>query len=75
VEQRDWLTTEQVWRHVTSRAAWDAAGGPEEEDADPGILYHTSEHAPDGLRVGIDDGDAARRSVEHAHVHVIPRYP
>jgi diadenosine tetraphosphate (Ap4A) HIT family hydrolase len=33
-----------------------------------------SEHAPDGFRVGIDDGDAARRSVEHAHVHVIPWY-
>jgi diadenosine tetraphosphate (Ap4A) HIT family hydrolase len=33
-----------------------------------------SEHAPDGFRVGIDDGEAARRSVEHAHVHVIPWY-
>jgi diadenosine tetraphosphate (Ap4A) HIT family hydrolase len=33
-----------------------------------------AEHAPDGFRVGIDDGGAARRSVEHAHVHVIPSY-
>lgn len=27
-----------------------------------------------GVNIGINDGTAAGRTVEHAHVHVIPRY-
>ncbi len=30
--------------------------------------------APDGFNIGINDGEAAGQTVEHAHVHVIPRY-
>lgn len=31
-------------------------------------------HAPDGFNVGLNAGIAAGQTVEHAHVHVIPRY-
>lgn len=30
--------------------------------------------APDGFTVGINDGPAAGQTVDHAHIHVIPRY-
>ncbi|MDE2764455.1 MAG: HIT domain-containing protein [Gemmatimonadota bacterium] len=33
-----------------------------------------SELNPDGLNVGLNDGRAAGQTVEHAHVHVIPRF-
>jgi diadenosine tetraphosphate (Ap4A) HIT family hydrolase len=36
------------------------------------LLRH---HAPAGMTVGCNDGEAAGQTVEHAHVHVIPRYP
>lgn len=29
---------------------------------------------PEGFNIGINDGLAAGQTVEHAHVHVIPRY-
>lgn len=29
---------------------------------------------PDGFNVGVNDGEAAGQTVEHAHVHVIPRF-
>ncbi len=29
---------------------------------------------PDGFNIGVNDGLAAGQTVEHAHVHVIPRY-
>lgn len=29
---------------------------------------------PDGFNVGLNDGDAAGQSVDHAHLHVLPRY-
>ena len=29
---------------------------------------------PDGFNIGINDGRAAGQTVEHAHVHVIPRF-
>ena len=32
------------------------------------------EHKPDGWNVGVNEGAAAGQSVEHAHVHLIPRY-
>ena len=31
-------------------------------------------HAPDGFNVGFNDGPAAGQTVDHCHVHVIPRY-
>lgn len=33
------------------------------------ILFH-----PDGFNVGINMGEAAGQSVQHVHIHVIPRY-
>lgn len=30
--------------------------------------------SPDGFTVGVNDGEAAGQTVEHAHVHVIPRF-
>ena len=29
---------------------------------------------PDGFNIGVNDGLAAGQTVDHAHVHVIPRY-
>ena len=29
---------------------------------------------PDGLNVGLNDGQAAGQTIKHAHVHVIPRF-
>ena len=29
---------------------------------------------PDGLNVGINDGEAAGQTVMHLHIHLIPRY-
>ena len=29
---------------------------------------------PDGFNVGVNDGRAARQTVMHTHIHVIPRY-
>lgn len=33
-----------------------------------------SELKPDGFNIGLNDGEAAGHTVEHAHVHVIPRF-
>ncbi len=33
-----------------------------------------SRFAPAGFNIGINDGIAAGQTVDHAHVHVIPRY-
>ena len=33
-----------------------------------------SRFAPAGFNIGINDGTAAGQTVDHAHVHVIPRY-
>src|SRR4051794_1068931 len=29
---------------------------------------------PDGFNIGLNDGPVAGQTVEHAHIHVIPRY-
>ena len=31
-------------------------------------------HPPDGYNIGINDGTAARQTVPHLHIHLIPRY-
>ncbi len=31
-------------------------------------------HKPDAFNVGINDGIAAGRTIQHLHIHVIPRY-
>jgi len=33
-----------------------------------------AEHRPDGFNVGVNDGAAAGQSIEHTHLHLIPRY-
>jgi len=30
-------------------------------------------YKPDGLNIGVNDGPAAGQTVEHAHIHLIPR--
>jgi len=32
------------------------------------------EYSPDGYNIGINEGDAAGRTVHHLHIHLIPRY-
>lgn len=34
----------------------------------------TREHSPDGFNLGVNVGQAAGQTVDHAHLHVIPRY-
>jgi diadenosine tetraphosphate (Ap4A) HIT family hydrolase len=41
-------------------------------DSVRGLLMR--EHGPAGFTVGINDGPAAGQTVDHAHIHVIPRY-
>ena len=31
-------------------------------------------YRPDGFNIGINEGEAAGRTVHHLHVHIIPRY-
>ena len=31
-------------------------------------------HNPDGYNIGINDGRAAGRTIDHLHIHIIPRY-
>ncbi|MDE2677231.1 MAG: HIT family protein [Gemmatimonadota bacterium] len=33
-----------------------------------------SRRNPDGFNIGVNDGRAAGQTVEHAHIHVIPRF-
>lgn len=32
-------------------------------------------HAPAGFNLAVNNGSAAGQTVEHAHIHVVPRYP
>ena len=34
----------------------------------------SEKYSPDGFNIGINDGEAAGRSVHHLHIHLIPRY-
>jgi diadenosine tetraphosphate (Ap4A) HIT family hydrolase len=31
-------------------------------------------YKPDGINIGVNDGPAAGQTIQHAHIHVIPRY-
>lgn len=31
-------------------------------------------HHPDAINIGINDGPAAGQTIDHAHIHLIPRY-
>lgn len=31
-------------------------------------------YLPDGFNIGINEGEAAGQTVEHLHIHIIPRY-
>lgn len=31
-------------------------------------------YQPDGFNIGINEGEAAGQTVEHLHIHIIPRY-
>jgi diadenosine tetraphosphate (Ap4A) HIT family hydrolase len=31
-------------------------------------------YKPDGYNIGINDGEAAGRTIHHLHIHIIPRY-
>ncbi|MGY4982434.1 HIT family protein [Streptomyces sp. 900105755] len=33
----------------------------------------TKEHSPDGFTIGVNEGRAAGRTVDHLHIHLIPR--
>jgi diadenosine tetraphosphate (Ap4A) HIT family hydrolase len=33
-----------------------------------------AEHHPDGYTIGVNDGRAAGRTIDHLHIHLIPRY-
>ena len=62
-------------RHVES--LWDLTDA---EAADLWALLRRArtridaEHRPDGYTVGVNEGRSAGRSVDHVHVHLIPRH-
>lgn len=35
----------------------------------------SAELGPDSFNVGVNDGTAAGQTIEHTHIHLIPRYP
>jgi len=62
-------------RHISS--LWDL---PPNELNDVWVLADevraqlASSHSPDGFNVGVNDGGPAGQTVDHAHVHIIPRF-
>jgi len=38
------------------------------------IEWLESQYEPDGFNIGINQGAAAGQTIEHLHIHVIPRY-
>jgi diadenosine tetraphosphate (Ap4A) HIT family hydrolase len=62
-------------RHV--RSLWDLSPGELRDIWDlvgevRALL--TSKHSPDGFNIGVNDGEAAGQTIDHAHLHIIPRY-
>jgi diadenosine tetraphosphate (Ap4A) HIT family hydrolase len=53
---------------------------PQAEQADVWALVAqvrsqlAKEYSPAGFNIGLNDGAAAGQTIDHAHVHVIPRY-
>ena len=41
---------------------------------DPAKTAVATEFHPDGLNIGINDGPAAGQTVQHLHIHLIPRF-
>jgi diadenosine tetraphosphate (Ap4A) HIT family hydrolase len=39
-----------------------------------GKIITTEDTYPDGFNIGINEGEAAGQTVNHLHIHVIPRY-
>jgi diadenosine tetraphosphate (Ap4A) HIT family hydrolase len=37
-------------------------------------IFLDQQYNPDGFNIGINDGKASGRTIEHLHIHVIPRY-
>lgn len=37
-------------------------------------LFLDQQYNPDGFNIGINDGKSAGRTIDHLHIHVIPRY-
>lgn len=33
-----------------------------------------AQYQPDGYNIGVNDGEAAGRTISHLHIHLIPRY-
>jgi diadenosine tetraphosphate (Ap4A) HIT family hydrolase len=33
-----------------------------------------NQYNPDGFNIGVNDGEAAGRTIHHLHIHLIPRY-
>ncbi len=33
-----------------------------------------AKHKPDAFNIGVNDGEAAGRTIHHLHIHIIPRY-
>ncbi|MGA6165492.1 HIT family protein [Amycolatopsis magusensis] len=63
------------WRHVASY--FDLSG--EEAAAAHAILKEArelldKEYQPDGYTIGVNEGRAAGRTVDHLHIHLIPRH-
>jgi len=62
-------------RHVST---WFEMSMPEQEDAMRLLCivkkYLDDEYMPDGYNIGMNCGIYAGQTVEHAHIHVIPRY-
>lgn len=59
-------------------SSWWELGGDERDDlwdlVDEVKVLLDARHSPDGYNVGFNAGVAAGQTVEHLHIHVIPRY-
>lgn len=39
-----------------------------------GVLQRDLRPSPTGFNVGVNDGEVAGQTIDHAHIHLIPRY-